>query len=45
MSRILAALAIAATFAASTAYAAPGNAVRETAQMGQITPHGLFDAR
>lgn len=45
MTRFLAALAVAATLAAGAAHAEPGNALKEAAQMGNITPHGIFDAR
>lgn len=47
MSRILAALALATTLATgiASANAAPGNAQKDVATMGQITPHGVWDAR
>lgn len=47
MTRILAALAVAATLATgiASANAAPGNALKDIATMGQITPHGVWDAR
>lgn len=48
MSKILAALVLATSLVAGVgaASAAPSDdAVRERAQSGQFTPHGIFDAR
>jgi hypothetical protein len=49
MTKFITTIVLAATVLAgvSAAQAAPmfGNALREAAQAGSITPHGVFDAR
>lgn len=49
MTKLIASLAVVASLVAgmASAYAHPTHtdAVRETARMGQITQHGVFDAR
>lgn len=45
MSHFLAALAVAATLASGAAYAGPSTSQKAGAAQGQITPHGIWDAR
>ena len=45
MNRILAVLAVAATLASGAAYAGPSTSQMAGAAQGQITPHGIWDAR
>ena len=45
MSHFLAVLVVAATLASSAAYASPTASQMATSAQGQITPHGIWDAR
>lgn len=45
MTHFLAALVVAATLASGAAYAGPSTSQMAGAAQGQITPHGIWDAR